>query len=74
MYSKPIAMWLKESDEVLSFLIAYEDMKIGTLMRKSEQEFTSCAKITLRKCAEPCKNRSGFYVESIIPIPEIADK
>ncbi|MBR4858830.1 MAG: hypothetical protein IKU08_06555 [Clostridia bacterium] len=74
VYAQHIAIWLREPETSLSFLIATDD-KIGEIYRSADSEPISsrCAMLTLRKSEEPCKNRSGFYVEKIFPIPEIAD-
>ena len=74
VYAQHIAIWLREPETSLNFLVATDD-KIGEIYKTADSEpiATRCAMLTIRKADEPCKNRSGFYVEKIVPIPEIAD-
>lgn len=69
-----IANWLYGSETSLGILIT-ESEPIGLVIHKENQiqNFSSCAIMSLRKADEPCKNRSGFYVDRIVPIPEVGE-
>lgn len=69
-----IAKWLRGSDSSIGFLVT-DSEPIGLVIHKEKlvQNFSSCAIMSLRKTDEPCKNRSGFYVDRIVPIPEVGD-
>ena len=67
-----IAVWFGEPEKMKSFLYV-ADEPIGIVRLKKDTEFTPSftALVTLKKCGYSNRNRSGFYVESIVPIPEI---
>lgn len=69
-----IAKWLRGSDSSIGFLVT-DSEPIGLVIHKENhvQNFSSCAVMSLRKADEPCKNRSGFFVDRIVPIPEVGD-
>ncbi len=67
-----IAKWLYGSETSLGILIT-ESEPIGLVIHKENQaqNFSSCAIMSMRKSDEPCKNCSGFYVDRIVPVPEV---
>ena len=67
-----IAQWFGRPEKTKSFLYV-ADEPIGIVRLKKDTEFTPSftALVTLKKCGYSNRNRSGFYVESIVPIPEI---
>ena len=69
-----ISNWLYGSETSLGILIT-ESEPIGLVIHKENQiqNFSSCAIMSLRKADEPCKNPSGFYVDRIVPIPEVGE-
>lgn len=73
LYAEHIAVWMLNSDAPLCFLVAHDDGPIGKVYSEGEKNVaTRCAMITIKKSDLPCTNRSGFYVESLIPVPEKA--
>ncbi len=73
-HSFDIANWLYGSDTSLGILIT-ESEPVGLVFHRENQvqNFSSTAIMSLRKADEPCKNRSGFYVDRIVPIPEVGE-
>ena len=67
-----IAVWFGEPEKMKSFLYV-ADEPIGIVKLKKDSEFTPTftALITLKKCGYSNRNRSGFFVSEIFPIPEI---
>lgn len=67
-----IADWFSKPEKLMSFLCV-GDEPVGIVRLQKESEFTPSftALITLKKCGHSNRNRSGFFVESIVPIPEI---
>ena len=73
LYAEHIAVWMLNSDAPMSFLVAHDDGPIGMVYTDADKAVaTECAMITIKKSELPCNNRSGFYVESLIPVPENA--
>ncbi len=69
-----IANWLYGSDSSLGILVTVSEPIGITVHRENQmQNFSFCAIMSLRKVDELCKNRSGFFVDRIVPIPEIGD-
>ena len=67
-----IAQWFGRPEKTKSFLYV-ADEPIGIVRLKKDTEFTPSftVLVTLKKCGHSNRNRSGFYIESIVPIPEI---
>ncbi|MEE1012439.1 MAG: hypothetical protein U0L11_10470 [Acutalibacteraceae bacterium] len=71
LYAEHIAVWMLNSDAPMCFLVAHNDGPIGTVYTDADKTVaTRCTMITIKKSDLPCNNRSGFYVESLIPVPE----
>lgn len=70
--AKQIADWFGQPEKEHSLLYV-GDTPIGIVILQKDEGFTATftALVTLKKCGHSNRNRSGFYVESIVPIPEI---
>lgn len=70
--AKETAEWLKSSEKTQT-VVYVGDRSVGIVKMREDVGFTPVftALVTLRKSLCSNKNRSGFYVESIIPIPEL---
>lgn len=68
-----IAEWLAKPEKTNVFSYIH-DTPLGIVKEKGKDDFANVfsAMITIRKCGNSNRNTSGFYVESITPIPEIA--
>ncbi len=73
-HSFEIANWLHGSDSSIGFLVT-DSEPIGLVIHKENlvQNFSSCAIMSLRKVDDLCKNKSGFFVDRLVPIPEVGD-
>lgn len=69
-----IANWLYGQESSLGIIVTASE-PIGLVIHRENrvQNFSSCAIMSLRKADEPCKNRSGFYVDRIVPISEVGE-
>ncbi len=69
-----IANWLYGPETSLGILVT-ESEPIGLVIHQENyvQNFSSCAIMSLRKADEPCENKSGFFVDRIVPIPEVGE-
>ena len=67
-----IAIWLREPDRILSLLFIRET-PLGIVLKQgnTDTESVFTASIILKKSDKPNKNRSGFYVSHITPVPEM---
>ena len=67
-----IAQWFGRPEKMKSFLYV-ADEPIGIVRLKKDTEFTPSFTVllTLKKCGHSNRNRSGFFVSVIIPIPEL---
>ena len=70
--AKEITDWFSQPEKEHSVLYV-GNTPIGIVRLQKDSDFTPTftALITLKKCGHSNRNRSGFYVESIVPIPEI---
>lgn len=67
-----IAVWFSEPKKTQTF-IHVGNTPVGIVRMQGSQDFTPTftTMITLKKSGYSNKNRSGFHVEEIIPIPEL---
>lgn len=67
-----IAVWFAEPVKTQTFIYV-GNTPIGIVRMQGSQDFTPTftALLTIRKCGNSNRNRSGFFVESIVPIPEL---
>lgn len=67
-----IAVWFAQPEKTKSFLCV-DDTPIGIVRMQGSQDYTASftALITIQKCGNSNRNRSGFYIESISVIPEL---
>ena len=72
--AEQIAKWLKQPEKSQVFFHV-TDTPAGIVKEKNKDDFTPVftVMITFRKCGHSNRNVSGFYIESIIPIPEISN-
>lgn len=73
-HSFEIANWLHGSDSSIGFLVT-DSEPIGLVIHKENQvqNFSSCAIMSLRKVDDLCKNKIGFFVDRLVPVPEVGD-